>query len=688
MGKKTTAYKPRCPISAVCWLPIVITSGFVLLYGIMQTNSIYAGDSGGLVSASYIWGIAHPPGYPLYVFLGALVSHGLWFGTIAWRVGFLSSISMAVSVFFVWYIVYDITRSKISATVSSCMYGLLYPVWLYAIVPEVFGLFSLFTSAILFLFLRWYETGEKKYLLYLSGVGGLSLTHHHLIVLLLAAIAIFIYTTVPKYHDAVKRLWLLMIIWFIMGFSVYLYAPIASSRNPALDWEHPANPVGFFRLITRSSYGTFKASYVTGQSLMDRFLNILTFFQLGITDITFFGGILVCIGFIYIYTKDKKLFRFFLLYFGLLLFYFFYAGFPVDSDFSLGTLERFFIIPYQFLVVCIGIGLTGVYELLFRLETYWKHKTGVKPHIPFRFLSYAFVAVLIIEIIPLSVITFNRLKILKNDTTLERLADDIFTSTPENALLSLSEDTSVYAVDYAYYVLRKRQDIKFISFPMLIFPIYRTQLKQRYPSLVVPDMKQNQMIDAYTTGFINANYPIMPIADEKMNVFIPDFWVTRGLIVLYYPTLDSIPNRDLILHANEILWKKFQDPLLGSLGVYKHMLLTDTLRYYANRRLQFAQALLAYGRYSDAQTQMQEAIRLTPLRYELYSPYIMSFLKNKECGSARDILQKIGTKALYNESMLTAYGMFRKECPTVASELPDFEHDYTILSSHSAEMIR
>ena len=83
---------------------------FLLLYVLMQTTSIYGGDSGELVSAAYTLGIPHPPGYPLYALLGALFSHGIPFGTVAWRMGFLSSIPMAFSVFFVWKTVYLLTK--------------------------------------------------------------------------------------------------------------------------------------------------------------------------------------------------------------------------------------------------------------------------------------------------------------------------------------------------------------------------------------------------------------------------------------------------------------------------------------------------------------------------------------------------------------------------------------------------
>ena len=47
-------------------------------------------DSGELITAAYEPGIAHPPGYPLYVLMGYVVTHLLW-GEVAWRLNVLSS---------------------------------------------------------------------------------------------------------------------------------------------------------------------------------------------------------------------------------------------------------------------------------------------------------------------------------------------------------------------------------------------------------------------------------------------------------------------------------------------------------------------------------------------------------------------------------------------------------------------
>ena len=412
----------------------------------MQTFSIYAGDSGELVTAAYTWSIAHPPGYPLYMLLGGILSHAIPVLTVAWRMGLLSSLPMAVSIFFVWKTIFILTKSKTGATLGSVCYGFLYPVWLYGIVPEVFGLFSLFSALILYLFVFFLETKKTIYVFLCAFFSGLSLTHHHLILLLLFSMSMSLFYSYKKLLiSQIKNIWKLLTLFFL-GFCVYIYAPIASSKYPALDWEHPANLMGLFRLITRASYGTFKASYGTGESLVDRGLNLLTLWQYILKDFMFIGIIFFFIGSYMLWKKKRPYAFFFLTYFLWQFFYFFYAGFTLTSDFALGTLERFFIIPYQIFSICIGVGVWGLLDML---KFFWRsHKSEI--HIPF--IGIQTIVVLLALVIPLQSIkhSYGPLKALQHDTTLEKLADDIFKSTPEGSIVNLTDDTSIFAVFYAY----------------------------------------------------------------------------------------------------------------------------------------------------------------------------------------------------------------------------------------------
>src|SRR6185436_7140175 len=71
------------------------------VYAITVTPSIPFWDSGEFIATSHLLGIPHPPGTPLYVLIGRLFAM-LPFGTVAYRVNWLSALSSALAVMFTY----------------------------------------------------------------------------------------------------------------------------------------------------------------------------------------------------------------------------------------------------------------------------------------------------------------------------------------------------------------------------------------------------------------------------------------------------------------------------------------------------------------------------------------------------------------------------------------------------------
>jgi len=46
-----------------------------IIYFHNLTRDIYGGDIGDLVTSAYVFGVAHPPGYPLFSLIGYIFSH-------------------------------------------------------------------------------------------------------------------------------------------------------------------------------------------------------------------------------------------------------------------------------------------------------------------------------------------------------------------------------------------------------------------------------------------------------------------------------------------------------------------------------------------------------------------------------------------------------------------------------------
>ncbi|MDO8609990.1 MAG: DUF2723 domain-containing protein, partial [bacterium] len=142
---------------------IAIIVGSIYIY--LQYRTIFGGDGGELVTASYTLGIAHPPGFPLYTFIGYLLSKIPLFN-VSWRIALLSSIPAIISRVILFLILNNITKKWLFSFVGTIFYSFLYPVWLFSEIPEVVSLNVLFLTAIIYLTYQ-YWTSNKLTLLYL-----------------------------------------------------------------------------------------------------------------------------------------------------------------------------------------------------------------------------------------------------------------------------------------------------------------------------------------------------------------------------------------------------------------------------------------------------------------------------------------------------------------------------------------
>ncbi len=82
----------------IVWLTAgLLTLIWLVIYLTTVSPTVNFIDSGELITAVREPGVAHPPGYPLYVLLGYVASHVLW-GEEAWRVNVLSAFWGALAV--------------------------------------------------------------------------------------------------------------------------------------------------------------------------------------------------------------------------------------------------------------------------------------------------------------------------------------------------------------------------------------------------------------------------------------------------------------------------------------------------------------------------------------------------------------------------------------------------------------
>ena len=214
-------------------------------------------DAGEMVVALGTLGVAHPPGYPLYVLAGSLAAR-LPLGCIALRAEYFSALcgAGAVALFFLFL---NRLAGRGPAVVISALLAVSNPFWELSAVPEMYSLGALFLVAVLYAALVMENAALAGFLF------GLSLGVRMDTLLIAPALA---WPFVRR-----RRELALAALFATAGASVFLYLPLRSLRQPWLDWGDPETLDRFLAAVTRRSYGSgldlLSASYRRGENFFD-----------------------------------------------------------------------------------------------------------------------------------------------------------------------------------------------------------------------------------------------------------------------------------------------------------------------------------------------------------------------------------------------------------------------------------
>src|SRR5487761_2306321 len=119
-----------------------VAAAALAIYVRTAYRQVPGGDAGELIGAVATGGVIHPPGYPLYALLGRLFVH-LPFGTIAWRLNFMSALCDAGAAGVLCYAVARWSRSLWAGIAAGALFAFSPGIWQYAVLAEVFALNNL-----------------------------------------------------------------------------------------------------------------------------------------------------------------------------------------------------------------------------------------------------------------------------------------------------------------------------------------------------------------------------------------------------------------------------------------------------------------------------------------------------------------------------------------------------------------
>ena len=488
------------PPPAVCLLvPLATALGALALYLPTLQTSLPSGDSGELITAAAVFGVAHPPGYPLFSMLGHAFTW-LPFGNPAMRVNLMSALCQAAAAGIVTLITLGLLRSQRArvATVAALTAGLAFafatPVWRNAVVAEVFALNNLLSALFLFLALLWARRPESTRLLVAAVfVFGLALSNHHTAVLLVPAVIALWFAArrpVPK-----GRQMTLVMGAFAAGLLPYAYLPIAAAQDPPLNWNDPTTLDRFLRQVSRADYGIVS---LAGEQHPQGPVGEHIALYLGgvIESFTVAGCILAAAGAWWLWQRDRPLARAILL---ALLFagpiFLLYARGPLDTPLMHGVIERFYQLPAIPFAVLFGAGAAAVLD--------WAERHHGSAAVP---------AAVFLLAVPLAGAAFRYPAVDQSSNQVaQHFAEDILSLVPANAILLTYGDNITFPLDYVQLAGRQREEVVLLDMEKLTFDWYVAGQKRRHPTVVFPFAVYDRGRTNSLRDLINVNQPARPV---------------------------------------------------------------------------------------------------------------------------------------------------------------------------------
>ena len=161
-----------------------------LLFWLGRSRSFGAGDSAQHVLCAVLWGIPHPPGYPLQTALGWLWSRP-WSDRGA-AVNGLSGLLHAAAAATLFFLLRRGGCRRPAALAAAGFMALSPLFWYYSLIAEVRALNDLLALAAAFFALEWSRNGRGRSLYYFAAAFGLGLSHHPTYPLLIPAFAVWL----------------------------------------------------------------------------------------------------------------------------------------------------------------------------------------------------------------------------------------------------------------------------------------------------------------------------------------------------------------------------------------------------------------------------------------------------------------------------------------------------------------
>ena len=635
----------------------------VFLYTLAPT--ITFGDSGELITAAYTLGIAHPPGYPLWLLFAKLFSF-IPLGDVAYRLNLMSALLDAVAIGILSLVISrtlpavcarvipgDAFESPVvgmvvgSASASAALIlAFSSTFWHQSVIAEVYALNNLLVCSILLLLVLWAEKPERNGLLFVVAfLFGAGQANHQTLLLLGPAIVFFVLLLRPRFVLSPKAV-LACLALFFLGLCFYFYLPIRASALPPINWGDPSTWEYFWFHFTRKQFRVIEVirplaviipqvkfffTSIAAEPLVPILL-VPALLTLGFTNrkggqwIAFSVAAFICTGVVFSIIANTEL------------------------DLSAQDIHIIYFLPaYIVVAVWLGYGI-GIIGLL-ALRASRRLRLEIVP---------ATVVAILWLLLPASNLAKNVDKAGMRNHGYGRIYGEMLMNGLKHGSLLLTGTDSAYAIPmYMKWVEGHRADIATLTITRLSDQKYQAEALRNAPTIALPGLedyeealstlvpgavKDGGIYGAHNLARINAFFAwkirqrnSVPIyLDEGLPIEgLRDFMVPSGLVVEILPArVDSIPPR--LIEEDMEYWDELEQTFLADPIFISDI---EARQRFSKCRSNIGALYLHHKMYPQAEAALDQAIRLSERNMEAYA-YLA--LLHKQQGRQEEALRIFG----------------------------------------------
>jgi hypothetical protein len=341
----TPGDRPRPALVASAGLSALAVYAFTL------APSLGFVDSGELAAAAHSFGIPHPTGYPLFVWLAGAWSR-LPIGTVIFRLNLfcaiVTALAAAVCVDLMWRLLararVPVPARSTAALAAALLFALNRTVWSGALSLEVYALHALLLLLVLDALARAREGGEGRWR-WLAFALGLAFANHLTTVQLLPGLLL----AVLLERAAVPRpaRWPGLAGCFVLGLLPYASLPLRAAQDPLLNWGEPRTLPA---LLHHVSGAEFRERFFMGPL---PFLGALRRFALELPEQS---GVLTlalaCLGALAVWRSDRRM--------AIVLGAWLVTSIGVAASYTIPDIDSYFLLAVLVVALLAGHGVAAL----------------------------------------------------------------------------------------------------------------------------------------------------------------------------------------------------------------------------------------------------------------------------------------------------------------------------------------